>query len=110
MLRIYKNSTQIDSLLVIASLLLLFTLEAEVWNGRGTYLKRKRYHARGRMGLVKAPRSNLHIILKEVAKDDPRLLSKAEKRERKYIERLERLAEKLKKEKVSGGAQVQANA
>jgi len=81
---------------------------SEIWTGRATYLKRRRYHSKGRMGIMKRPRTNLHIILKELPEGDPKLLTKAQIRERKYIERLERLANKLKsKQGVSEGAVAQ---
>jgi len=69
---------------------------SEMWTGRATFLKKRRYHSKGRSGLVKTPRTNLHVIMQELSPGDERLLSKAQQRELKYVQRQQKLANSLK--------------
>jgi len=82
---------------------------SEIWTGKATYLSRRRYHSKGRMGIMRRPRTNLHIVLKELPAGDPKLLTKAQMREQKYVERLERIAKKLKSSQGTSEVVQQAN-
>jgi len=70
---------------------------SEIWTGRGTHIRGLRTHSKGRGALMKRPRTNLHVVMKEVPAGDSKLLTKAQQREHKYLERLNKMANRLVK-------------
>jgi len=82
---------------------------SEVWCGRSSYIKRRRYHSKGRAGTVFIPIVNLHMVLKELKEGDVKLMSKAQQREVKYLARLAKLKASLTPNKTEVRAEVKAS-